>query len=87
MIVCSFSGAIGDMKKKDRRDPVAVLAVLSTNPSFSVFDATEDARIARSLTWLLDHGYIEYPKPQPTFPWSRVKLTAKAWDLIKRSAA
>lgn len=87
MIVCSFSGAIGDMKKGDRRDPVAVLAVLSKSPTFSVFDATEDARIARSLTWLLDHGYIEYPKPQPGFPWSRVSLTDKAHKLIARAPA
>lgn len=72
-----FSGAIGDMARKDQRDPMKVLAVLHRSPRFSVFDATESLGIANSLVRLARDGYIEYPQPQPGYPWSLCQLTAK----------
>lgn len=45
------------------------------HPRFSVFDATERPQIARSLESLKHRGLIEYPKPQPGYPWMRVHLT------------
>ena len=75
MIVCSFSGAIGDMSAKDQGDETKVLRVLRDNPRFSVFDATERPNIANSLDSLRERGLIEYPKPQPGYPWCRVRLT------------
>ena len=38
IIVCSFSGAIGDMKRKDQRDRLKVLAVLKAR----VFGGDDD---------------------------------------------
>ena len=73
--ICSFTGAIGDMKPRDQRDPMKVLAVLDKEPSFSVFDATERPAIANSLDYLRQQGLIEYPKPQPGFPWNKVVVT------------
>lgn len=75
VFICSFTGAIGDMKPRDQRDPMKVLAVLEKNPSFSVFDATERPAIASSLDYLKQQGLIEYPLPQPAFPWNEVVVT------------
>ena len=72
---CSFAGAIGDMKPRDQRDPMKVLSVLDKEPSFSVFDATERKAIANSLDYLKQEGLIEYPLPQPGYPWSKVRVT------------
>lgn len=84
VIVCSFSGAISDMKKKDQRDEMKVLAVLSRSPRFSCFDASENQGIANSITNLKKRGLIEYPKPQPEFPWCKVKITDAGNALLKQ---
>ena len=75
MIVDSFCGGIGAMKARDQGDEMKVLAVLATEPMFSAFDATERGSIARSLDWLHNQRLIEYPEPQPGYPWCRVALT------------
>lgn len=78
----SFSGAIGDMSARDQKDELNVLAVLSKNPKFSVFDATERPAISISLDSLKESGLIEYPQPQPGFPWCRVELTDSGKELL-----
>lgn len=79
----SFSGAIGDMKPRDQRDSRKVLAVLRDYPRFSVFDATERDAIARTLTNLYGAGLIDYPKPQPGYPWCRAVVTPKGLQLLE----
>lgn len=83
--VCSFTGAIGDMKPKDQRSAVKVLAVLVKSPRFSVFDATERPEIARTLDDLKARDLIEYPDPQPEFPWNVVNVTDKGKALLKEA--
>ena len=75
VIACSFSGGIGNMRAGDQKDPTKVLRVLAADPKFSVWDATERASIGHSLTWLRERGLIEYPEPQPAFPWCKVRIT------------
>lgn len=81
--ICSFTGAIGDMKPSDQRDAMKVLAVLEKSPSFSVFDATERPAISSSLDYLKQQALIEYPAPQPEFPWSKAKLTELGLQKLK----
>lgn len=77
IFICSFSGAIGDMKPNDQKDSRKVLAVLDKSPRFSCFEASERPAIAKTLDYLKDSGFVEYPKPQPGFPWSRAVITDK----------
>ncbi|MCR4300231.1 MAG: hypothetical protein NUV51_01335 [Sulfuricaulis sp.] len=60
IIVCSFSGAIGDMSRKDRRDRLKVLAVLKESPRFSVWDASDNKGIANTMTDLMTDGPSAY---------------------------
>ena len=83
-IVCSFAGGIGRMKAFDQRDPLKVLQVLAADPKFSVFDATERKSIARSLTVLKQRGLIDYPEPQPGFPWSKARVTEAGLALLNQ---
>lgn len=75
--ICSFSSAIGDMKPKDQRSYAKVLSVLKQNPRFSCFEASERPGIANTMTNLKIQGLIEYPDPQPGYPWNKVKITDK----------
>jgi hypothetical protein len=81
----SFSGAIGDMKPADKNDMRKVLAVLDKTPRFSCFEASERPAIANTLTDLMLSGYIEYPKPQPGFPWCRAVITDNGRSLMEES--
>lgn len=82
VFIDSFCGAIGKMKRADQGDRVKVLTVLAGNPRFSCFDAGENDVIAQTMTSLMTDGYIEYPTPQPGYPWCKARLTAKALALL-----
>lgn len=84
--VCSFSSAIGEMNPKDQRSYTKVLAVLKQNPRFSCFEASERPAIANTMTSLKIQGLIEYPKPQPGYPWNKVKITEKGEKFLKEKA-
>lgn len=73
--VCSFSSAISEMKRKDQGDPAKVLAVIEKSPRVSCFDLSENQTIARTVTRLKHDGLIEYPDPQPEYPWNNIVLT------------
>lgn len=82
IFVCSFSGELGDMKRKDQRDRVKVLAVLKDSPRFSVWDASDNMAIANTMTDLMTDGLIDYPDPQPGFPWSKARVTESGIALL-----
>lgn len=86
IFVCSFSGALGDMKRKDQRDRLKVLAVLKTSPRFSVWDASDNGGIANTMTDLKTDGLIDYPEPQPGFPWSEARVTEAGMKLLEQCA-
>lgn len=85
IFVCSFSGALGDMKRKDQRDRLKVLAVLKTSPLFSVWDASDNQNIANTMTDLNTNGMIDYPDPQPGYPWSEARVTEAGMKLLEQS--
>lgn len=86
IFVCSFSGALGDMKRKDQRDQLKVLAVLKASPRFSVWDASDNKGIANTMTDLMTDGLIDYPDPQPGFPWSKARVTEAGMKLLEQGA-
>ena len=84
----SFSGAIDGMKRKDQGNAVKVLEVLSKHPRFSVFDATANSVIAKTMTYLFCEKYIAGTRPRLGYPrlgypWMAVDITEKGQALLK----
>lgn len=83
VILDYFSGSIGEMKVADQSDRTKVLSVLSRDPEFSVFDATERPGIAQTLDRLATDGLIDYPEPRPGYPWMRARVTEAGQKILK----
>ena len=47
--LCTFTGAVDEMKRKDQGDWLKVLRVIAGHPRVSVFEATANATIARTM--------------------------------------
>ena len=73
-IICSFASALDDIPPKQRKNDDYVLEVLRKNPSFTCFSASEHQTLAETLDRLKRTGRIEYPKPQPGYPWNKVRV-------------
>jgi hypothetical protein len=80
-VVCSLSAGLDDMKRKDQRDPIKVLRVLSQIKRFSVFEATDNAVIARTMTKLFDWGLAA--SVGGAFPWTNVEVTPKGLTALE----
>lgn len=70
------------MTRKDQGDPIKVLRVLQQSPLFSVWDASDNKRIASTMTDLITDGLIDYPEPQPGYPWSKARVTEAGVALL-----
>ena len=82
MKIDTCSGRVGDMKSKDKADPMRVLRMLSKSPRFSVFDAMESAALGRSLESLVRSGHITIDNSRG-FPWSDAVLTDKGAAAVR----
>jgi hypothetical protein len=71
----SFSGAIGDMTRKDQRNFLKVLGILQRHPRFSVFDCTANPEIANTMMYLNREELMEYIHPGPEYPWMECRIT------------
>jgi hypothetical protein len=74
MIPCRFSAGLDDLTRKQQADPAAVLRVLHRTGRFSVFEATANITIARTMTALDAQGLITVDT-SPGYPWSNVTLS------------
>lgn len=81
-IICTFSDGIDEMKRADQGDMVKVLRVLHKCKKFSVFEATDNTKIAGTMD-KLDGVYFE--RTGGTYPWNTVELTRKGLILIGAS--
>lgn len=94
-IICSFSAGLDDLKTHERTDPVAVLRVLHLAGRFSVFEATANDAIARTMTRLChkgcsivrdgvrtDYGRLIETDNSCGYPWTKVKLTEAGLRLL-----
>jgi DNA-binding HxlR family transcriptional regulator len=77
--LCSFSGGLDDLPRRKQGDIREVLLAMEANPRkrFSVFEATANLTIARTMTRLVHEGYIETDHKSIGYPWTKYKLTAK----------
>jgi hypothetical protein len=71
----SFSGAVADLKPRQRGDIMTVLSVLERDPNVSTWDM-DDGRtnpIWRTIAALNELGYVkEIPRE---YPWHRFEVT------------
>jgi len=79
-ILCSFSTGLDDMKRKDQRDHLKVLRVMAAAGRFSVFEATANPTIARTVTYLYhrsraDGGPLLKHDDSMGYPRTKVVLT------------
>ena len=99
VVICCFSSGLDDMKRKDQRDVVKVLRILSQCGRFSVFEATENQTIARMMDNILHKGctIIGTDGIKKTygilaisnggdFPWTNIELTSGGRQLLEDNA-
>lgn len=80
MIVCTFSGGLDDMKRKDQRDKAALLRKLSTMKAFSIFEVTDNQTIAKTMQSLVNQGQIK--TTGGAFPWTTFEITPAGQAII-----
>lgn len=76
IFVCELTSGLDNLSRREQRDAGIVLNVLEARGRFSVFEATANQVIARTITELQEAGLIRVT-PEG-FPWSRVELMPEA---------
>lgn len=90
-----FSAGLDDLTRAQQADPIAVLRVLARTGRFSIFEATENDVIARTMDRLLwipfvthsngaitDHGLL-ITRIGGQYPWSEIELTEAGNRLLE----
>lgn len=94
-IICSLSSGLDDMKKVDQRDPIKVLRVLAACKRYSIFEATDNQSIARTISRMHNKAYVQI-MPDDTrknygilikttggqYPWTEIELTEGGVQLL-----
>lgn len=81
VFVDRFSAGLDDLTHKEQQSPIVVAAALAKLGRFSVFEATENQTIARTMTCLADCGWFKFDN-SIGFPWTKVTLTDKGHEAI-----
>lgn len=69
-----FSAGLDDLTRRQQGSDEAVLRVLDRTGRFSIFEATDNDTIARTMTRLQRAKFIETDN-SCGYPWTKVKLT------------
>lgn len=67
----SFSGAVADLKPREKKDPMKVLAVLAEHPRLSTWDMET---VWKTIFGLRDRGLVVEDKREE-YPWVRYDVT------------
>lgn len=79
--VCQFSAGLDELTRREQRVPALVLRRLATMTRFSVFEASDNPVIARTMTLLCQEGFIRTDHSTP-YPWVEFVLTDKGRELL-----
>jgi hypothetical protein len=79
----SFASGLDDLTRKQQRDYACVLRVLHSAGRFSVFEASDNSTIANTMTNLMKSDLVV--NLGGSYPWTKVKLTAKGEALLYES--
>lgn len=82
--ICCFTSGVDEMKRKDQADPLKVLKALDHFKRFSVFEATANQTIAKTMTRFF-HGDLKHliVKTGGAYPWTNVRLTPEGRKFIE----
>ena len=83
VFICSFTSGLDDLPRKQQAQFEPVLRVLEATGRFSVFEATANQTIAKTMTRLMRSGYVE--SMGGAYPWTKVRLTEAGKKLIATS--
>ena len=72
--ICRFTAGLDELTRKQQKDVATVLRTLKETKRFSVFEATANQVIAKTVTLIFERGLVENTK-QGAFPWTYVALT------------
>lgn len=85
MIVCNFSGGLDEMKRKDQSSQDAVMLKLSTMKRFSIFEATDNQTIAKTMDRIMKRGLIK--TTGGGYPWTEFEITPEGQAIIDSAKA
>ena len=85
VFICSFTSGIDELPRKEQAQFEPVLRVLDATGRFSVFEATANQTIAKTMTRLMASEYVE--DLGGSYPWKKVRLTDAGKRLITTPAA
>ena len=97
--LCSFSSGLDELTRKQQKNAASVLRVLAAEKRFSVFEASANADIAKTMDRLLTNSYSTIA-PDGTkkdygpllnimggaYPWTDVELTEGGQRLLEDAA-
>jgi hypothetical protein len=81
-----FTSGLDEMKRKDQGDVAKVLAVLKAHGRFSVFEATHNQTIAKTMDHICSKGLVVVDKERSAYPWTYVTLADAGESMLKGSA-
>ena len=82
--LCSFSSPAGELTKKQKKDPMEVLASLHAYRLISTFDMSESSALRKSIKELKRLKYIYEVKE--SYPWHRFRITSAGRSALYRGA-
>ena len=85
-----FSAGLDNLTRKQQADAVHVLRVLARTKRYSVFEATDNDVIARTMTRMHHKAYMHYgvllKDVGGDYPWTHIELTDGGRQLLVDNA-
>jgi len=75
--ICSFSSSVGELSKKDKRNPIKILQALANNPRISTWEMDDDKKypLWKILEKMELDGLIV--SVGCAYPWHKFEITEK----------
>lgn len=77
--LCTFSVGIDELPRSKQRDAAEVLKILAANKRFSVFEATANNVIAKTMDRMQGHYFTV---TGGSYPWCEIELTEAGKKLL-----
>lgn len=78
--ICRHTAGLDELTRRQQAVPRLVLGVLARTKRFSVFEASDNQVIARTMTYLSSDGFFR--ATGGAFPWTEVELTPAGERLV-----
>ena len=78
--ICSFSGKVSELKPREKRDAMKVLACLKNDPMVSTWDMGEHG-LWRTVLTLEKLGYVK--SVDCDYPWCKYVITESGLEKLK----